>query len=412
MVKFKLYPVINGTADFHDDAQMIEKFVIINSIENGLPYGYMDITDAESRILNPFNNLQIGATLDIKAAYDEENPESEDIKKLEITDWVILYVEPYSTHDQSNVLRVYFGHKMFLYKDMKNHCFEPQTNDKIIKRVLEDQTRGCKFELEEFDTPDNIPIKRYKTQESDWEFLQNKVVAYSAYKKTPMYLYSDLNNKFYFKATASMFSKNPEVGLYFQADSEKTSTELEKFVQLYSLKKQELIKDWAIQIGKKDAVSEMNRQFALFDNQTNMTFTGIKGPTAKIENDSSALAKYYPIDYLFQATASCGSSITKLNNHQMDDLYNLLNRSLKDFDGMFTLKIKTNFNSALLNIGSCVAVFFTDNHWANGKWILKDSEIVLDRNGNSAINITICRPTFSGSKSKTTLENYGSMFTA
>lgn len=411
MVKFKLYPIINGTADFYDDAQMIESFTIVNSIEDGLPFGYMDITDAESRMLNAFNSLQVGASLNIKALYDENNPQSDDIKKLEITDWVILYVEPYSTEGKSAVLRVYFGHKMFLYKDMKNHCFEPQTNDKIIKRVLEDQTRGCKFELDEFDTPDNVPIKRYKVQESDWEFLQNKVVAYSSYKKTPMYLYSNLNNKFYFKSTSSMFSKNPEIGLYFLSDNG-DSQAFEDFIQMYSLKKQELIKDWSISIGNKDAVSEMNRQFALFDNQTGMTFTGIKGPTAKIENDSSSLAKYYPIDYLFQSTSSCGSSIAKLNNHQIDDLYNLLNRSLKDFDGMFTLKIKTDFNSALLNIGACVAIFFGENHWANGKWILKDSKIALDRNGNSAIGITLCRPTFSGNKLKTTLENYGSMFTA
>jgi len=410
MQKFKLYPVINGTTDFKSLSSFIKKTVIYNSLENGLPFGYMDIIDPESRTLTQFENLQVGSQLDLKVAYDEGSVGS-NVEKLNIEDWVLLRTQAINdSPGKDSTLRIIFGHKMFLYKDQTNHCFEAQSNDKIIKRVLEDKTRGCDFKLVHADIPDNEPIKRYKVLESDWEFLKNKVVAFSSYKKTPMYLYADLNSNFYFDSIATMFSKNPQMVLYYSPDNEESSEAYKEFTNVYATTETDIPMSFKMDIGNKNAVSEMNKQFIIFDNQTGMTFSGIKGPSSKIENDNTALSKYYPIDYAFAALTSSGSSISTLNNHNLNDAYNLLNNSLKDFDRMFTLSIKTRFSAALLDIGNCIALFFSKGHWANGKWILLSNKIVLDEGGNAQIDLVLGRPTFSGSKSKTTLTNYGSLF--
>ena len=409
MQKFKLYPVINGTTDYSNKLALIEKFVICNSLENGLPFGYMDVVDNDSILLSKFENLQIGASVDIKASYDEGTV-SDTVKDLKIEDWVILRVQSIGNNrnSKSSTLRVYFGSKMFLYNDNTNHCFEPMTNDLLVRQILKDKTRGCEFRLVYADAPDNTPIKRYKIQESDWEFLKNKVEAFSSYKKTPMYLYSDLNSNFYFKSIATMFNENPSTMLYYSPDNKEDSDAYDAFTNMYKTDEIGMPLSFDIDIGNRQAVSELSRQFIIFDNQTNMTFSGVKGPTSKIENDGSALAKYYPIDYAF-SQVSDGSSIASINNHQLEDAYNMLNRSLKDFDRMFTLHIKTQFNSSLLNVGSCVAVFFSKGHWAKGKWILLQNKLVIDSNGNAFVDVEIARPTFSGSKSKTTLENFGAL---
>lgn len=410
MQKFKLYPVINGTTDFKNLSSFIKKTVIYNSLENGLPFGYMDIIDPESKTLEKFENLQIGSQLDLKLAYDEGSV-GEQVKNIKIEDWVLLRTKALNKQEgKDSTLRLIFGHKMFLYNDQTNHCFEAQSNDRIIKRVLEDRTRGCKFELKYADVPDNEPIKRYKTLESDWEFLKNKVVAFSSYKKTPMYLYSDLNSNFYFESVATMYSKNPQIILYYSPDDKEQEAAYKDFINVYTTAEADIPISFELDIGNKKAVSEMNSQFIIFDNQTCMTFSGVKSPMSKIENDDTALSKYYPIDYAFESLTTNGVSTLVLNNHNLDDAYNLLNNSLKDFDRMFTFKIKTRFNAALLNIGACVAVYFSKGHWANGKWIMLSNKIIINDDGHAMIELALARPTFSGNLSKTTLVNYGSLY--
>lgn len=410
MKKFKIYPIINGVSDFRDYTAYIENIVIKNSLENGLPFGYIDFNDTDGDILSKFNNLQIGAAVDFKVVQDEQDEEF--VQNLKIEDWVILRVIAKNREKNGNnlLVRLIFGNKMFLYKDMTNHCFAPQSNSEIIKQVLEDETRGCSFELVESDYPDNEPIKRFKVQESDWEFLKNKIVSVSSYKKTPMYLYSDLSSKFHFSSIATMSSKNPNALLYLTQNTEEEGKALEQFINNYNAKELDQPIEFTLDIGQKEALESMNRQFSIFDSKMCTVFSGVKGPMSKIENDSSQLAKYYPIDFSFAATTQNGSSIATINNHDLNDAYNLLNNSLKGFDGMFTLSIKTRFNSELLNVGSCIALFYSKNHWANGKWILTESELLVDKMGNSSIDLKIVRPTFSGKKSKTTLENYGSLF--
>ena len=75
MKKFKIYPIINGVSDFRDYTAYIENIVIKNSLENGLPFGYIDINDTDGDILSKFNNLQVGAAVDFKVVQDEEDEE-------------------------------------------------------------------------------------------------------------------------------------------------------------------------------------------------------------------------------------------------------------------------------------------------------------------------------------------------
>jgi hypothetical protein len=116
MEKFKLYPVLNGVTDYENRLNFLKTTHIEFSIENGLPFGWMDILDQDGSFLAEFENFQIVANIDLKTKYDDDKV-SEDIKNLEIKDWVILKVLTLASGGQNikeSIIRVYFGHKMFL----------------------------------------------------------------------------------------------------------------------------------------------------------------------------------------------------------------------------------------------------------------------------------------------------------
>ena len=408
MEKFKLYPVLNGVTNYENRLNFLKTTHIEFSIENGLPFGWMDILDQDGSFLAEFENFQIGANIDLKTKYDDDKV-SEDIKNLEIKDWVILKVLTLASGGQNikeSIIRVYFGHKMFLYRDMTSHCYPAQPANELIRTILADKRRGCAFNLVEDEKPDSSPVKRYKINESDWEFLQNKVVNYCDYKLTPLYLYSDLNSNFYFKSLSTMFSSNPKMLLYLHGTNGADQKAYEEFAAYYKGAQQDEPMSYSFEICTKEALASLKKAFILPDTQRNMSETGVKSPIADMDSDESDLSGSYPIDIYFAKSSDDGNSVITINNHNYSDSYSLLNRSFSAYNKMFQLEIITRFAAPLMNVGNCIGLFFGKGHWVNGKWILRNTHFALDESGNAVVVLKLMRPSFSGMINETTLKNY------
>ena len=410
MEKFKLYPVLNGVTDYENRLNFLKTTHIEFSIENGLPFGWMDILDQDGTFLAEFENFQIGTNIDLKTKYDDDKV-SEDIKNLEIKDWVILKILTLSSGGQNikeSIIRIYFGHRMFLYRDMDNHCYPAQPANELIRTILADKRRGCSFNLVEDEKPDSSPVKRYKINESDWEFLQNKVVNYCDYKLTPLYLYADLNSNFYFKSLSTMFSSNPKMLLYLHGTNGEDQQAYEEFAAYYKGAQQDEPMSYSFEICTKEALASLRKQFILPNTQYNFSITGKKSPTSDMGSDESDLAGSYPIDVYFAKANDCGNSVVTINNHNYSDSFSLLNRSFSAYNKMFQLEIITRFAAPLMNVGNCIGLFFGKGHWVNGKWILRNTHFALDESGNAVVVLKLMRPSFSGKINETTLKNYAS----
>lgn len=411
MQRFKLCPIFNGISDYSGYLQFISEVAIFSSLQDGLPFGYIDFNDTKGDLLAAFDGFQVGASVDLKPiSNDEEKEQGKEVNLIE--DWVVLRVVTEDTQQTSHgacIVRVYIGHKMFLFKDQKNHCYEEQELDKLVSRILSDQTRGCSFSLAYTDKPDNGKHVRYKTNESDWEFLKNKIVSIASYKKTPIYLYSDFYNKFYFKSIASMYSTKPKVGLYVHPVDEKDKEAYNEWQNGADFNTFEEMVSFDFDIGEKRAVSDTVRQFSVYDTENSLAYHGIKEAIVKTA-DGSKLAKYKPFDMVFAHASAGGTTTTVIMNHSLDDSYNMLSSIQRYTDHVFNMSIRTRFCSPLCEIGSTVDIFISKGHWANGIWIIHNVTITSQQGGEVFTSVELARASFSGSKKDTTIKNIGIMY--
>lgn len=426
MEQFKLIPILNKVKDMSENAGQIKRTTLCNTLENGLCYGLIEFEDAKSEIFDSLDNIQVGARVDLKIVYDDDisidgtkksdaSSVSDDIKNFHVDDLVVLRIMNKKLKGESNSTTIiYFGHKLFLYKDLQNRAFPPISNEKLIANILDDASRGCFFKLKEFDVPDEEAIKRYKTLESDWEFMKNKVANNSSYKKTPMYLYSDLNNEFHFISIHSMMNSQPEIAIYDTNVSNETEDEDAKafndLCQANSVEKTEIYMSCDLDIGNKDAVAEMAAHMSYINSQIQMVKTTTVTPATVNENDASEFSKYYPIDYGFEMFSKTGAAYFTIDNHIFSDIFALKHSAFKDFDRMITISVDCLFNAEFMNIGKSILMFFRKGHWANGKWILFGVKLVVGDNGQAVCRLTLGRPFLTGDKDNTTLKNYLALF--
>ena len=148
---------------------------IKSSIEDGLPFGFIEINDSDGLLLAQFNNLQVGALVDIVLLNPETGEEG-----LKFPPFYILQLEgdnSITPNIFAGNFKIWFGHPWFLYKDIKNHAYKPGNNAEIIKKILRSEDRGIAFEVDNknFDVTDDTSSRRFKVGETDWDFIQNKI---------------------------------------------------------------------------------------------------------------------------------------------------------------------------------------------------------------------------------------------
>lgn len=417
--KIKVVPVLNGTTDYSEFISFLGEFEIFSSIYSGLPLGYFEINDGKgSAIIDKFENLQIGSEIKFKIIVEEENASpAGDLDNFKLPKCVILYIESQESSDKiAGKFRIWFGHKLFLYKDMRNHAYPPLTNDALVKRVLECEDRGFKLELKDSDSVDGEAVSRYKTCESDWEFLMNKVLPTSTYKGNPMFLFSDLKGDMYFKSFTSLYQKNASVVFTPNSPDDEDEQGIKMFMASNaSIKENEVMSDVKLYVGNKKLVDEVQPQFSIVDNEKSCCFGGIRSPSS-VSSSEGGLSKYLPLNLgLFLADG--GSSYLTVNNHSLSDAYSMVRSSFKDVDTAFKLDFQAPFSTKNYSIGDTIMIYLKKGHWANGKWLVTDLSIMTspaDKDSGEKTHlvrrITACRPTFTGSKSETTLSNIQTLY--
>ena len=142
-------PTLNATTEL--DPAFIREFVFVSSISGQLPLGYFDYFDQNGSFLKSYENLSIGTPITFNTYTDSED---KDLKNFKFKNYVILYVESLNGEGSSGQfdgikgkIRIWFGHKWYLYKDTKNHAYAPMKNSKLVEKILKDDTRGISFKI-------------------------------------------------------------------------------------------------------------------------------------------------------------------------------------------------------------------------------------------------------------------------
>lgn len=411
--KIKFVPVLNGLADLQDKMVFLQGFKLFSSIYSGLPLGYFDLTDSKGdNFIDGLEYLQVGVPVKLNLFTDGEDDSID--KDFNLDNYVIIKIQIIGGEDQpSGTVRVWFGSKLFLYKDMENRAYPPLDPRSLMKRVLEDSSRGYAVEFKDknFDKIDGLKTARYKTMESDWEFLQKKVVPYSLSSTLPVFLYFNIKNEVFCKSFQSMMSFEPKALFTpksIDMPDEQAKTDLEEFKSSNAtIKFTDIMSDVDIEISSDESQTEMRRAFFLEDGETKTVISGVKGMSNKPAGKKSkgSLSSKIPIEYKFGTTSNGSSSFTA-RNHFLDDEVALLQGSSSHLDSFLSMSFSAPMNTREFLVGESVLIYIKKGHWLNGKWVITKIEMFTPEDNINTLKVryTVARPTIDGKMDNTTLK--------
>ena len=394
-------------------------FKLFSSIKEGLPYGYVDILDRDSKILAEFENLQIGAAIDIEFVNVENE---EDI--IELPTYYILQIEDDCLLDvgqYAGTIRIWFGHPWFLFKDVKNHAYKATNSAELIKKILKNGDRGKVFPAidNNFDKTDDAGVPRYKICETDWDFIQNKILPYTASGQLPVHFFCNDKQEFFLKSFQNLYKENSKfifIPPQNKLGDEKVLEDITAICDDNNIKKGTnlfSIQEASIQVGSFASIPEFAPSF-YFENLINSThISGGKVPINQLKARMGPnFANIMPLDANYMLNVK-GTSTKIIHNRQVLDSLCFLMETGKHIDEMFTVTLTTPFILGVASIGSTAEVYLPkmkiDNrlkkHWINGKWLLLKQEHFSDEDDPKKLltKSTIIRPTFVGKDTDTTL---------
>ncbi|MCF0125564.1 MAG: hypothetical protein HUJ68_07400 [Clostridia bacterium] len=413
-------PTLNGVTTL--EKAFIREFEFVSSISGQLPLGYFTYYDQDGTFLSKFENLAVGTPITFKTVTDSEN---EDLKKFKFKDYVILGVNSLNGTGSAGQfdkikgnIQVWFGHKWYLYKDTKNHAYAPMKNSKLVEKILKDDTRGFSFKINKIiESDDEGNVSRYKTCETDIDFLNNKVIPYCSHKKLPMYLFCNISNEFTFSSFLKMYEQKPKV-LYMPAvvteddNADKVKAEQEK----NSLKcsDEDSFIFASIDLATKQFVDKSKIRLFLESNGDGLFISGAKTPGNTVgKNTGSKFFNLLPLNQHFAMT-STGSSTFTVRNRSMQDAMSFAYSQTKELDSCFKLTISGYFNAKQYNVGETVNIYFNLGNWLNGKWLIESFMIATSegdsRKDNLLQSLVLIRPAFVGDTNTSTIDKKTSTF--
>ena len=418
----------------------IKKWHIANHLDDGLPYGYVDFQDRTGDLFAAFEHFQVGASVDITVV------NLANMQKRVFPTYRVLKIENDFAIDTSwmaGVVRIWYGHPWFLYKDMTNHAYKPKNIGEQIKDILKDETRGIKFNDERpapppnndfpqlytddmdknFDrTDDTGKFTRYKIAESDWDFIKNKLLPYTAIGQLPAHFYTDdSNDMFYLKSFRNLYKQKPKIVFHQKEEVLQEENNLKRLQDNIRNNNIDLntghfiIQSANMVINDFNLIKEIYPSFYIENLEMTTFLKGSKRLANKLRPRSGvSFGNVLPIDAVLASSIN-GTDAKLIHNRQLIDGLFLLFQTSKELDKMFSLNVVTYFNGHVITVGNTAEIFLAPvempngkkTHWMNGKWLITGVEHFMADNNPRLIftNTTIIRPSFIGTDTKTSLQS-------
>jgi len=392
--------VMLGIGNFLDVSRIVG-FYLTSDVDSALPYGFIEYSDESGREFAEFKSLAVGSQVRISAfneAATKAQIEAKDPSALlRWPEFVLLGVENDCTKDFSNlagVMTIWFGHPWFAYRDPSNRCYPPMNSSELLKKILKDETRGVAFDVDDdFDKTDDAGrYPRYKTKDTDFSFVYDKVVPYCSVRQAPVHLFSDDAGRWKLKSFESMYSETPIV-MFAPPGQNMSASDIEdaiKVAQRDGFNDPTAVLEYVyanVTIGGGDYVREAFPTFSVEDPSIGSALSGGKIPGNQLKSSGgSSFGGLLPLDVGFMAR-NAGTTHKVVANRQLIDSLSLLFAGSSVLDYAFVVRVDTDFCGDKAKIGKTASLYVPSvkypatqtesgkpeikKHWANGKWLCK-----------------------------------------
>lgn len=410
--------------------QKMKSAEVLFSMENHLPVFQMSFVDSGGEILSelPFT---MGSVVKF-TVWDAEIPGTilnSDKPKKELASYNFIVSKMYGD-DVANppiiggYITVIAVHPWQFFKDYTPHCYAPMKASELIRKVVEDDSRGYELKMddESKDTDTTCKYPRYKTNESDLDFVLNKVLPFATINNAPAYFFATDKNTILLSSFQELINKDVKAVLIpSQLDDELKVDEYVALVENFGLKGFLTYTGLQHAIGGgtgTDYVSKLLPKFYMEDLGTHKMLAANKRPTTKMsKGDSIFTGNKVPLrDTTFGGMNPTNSTV--LMNRETEDQINLAINFGRDLDKMFRITLSTEY-SAELTVGSVVYLYIPAYkktelggnavHWVTGKWLIYQTKHTAQNTGDKInTELVLVRPTFSMNEQKTTLSDVDS----
>lgn len=400
-------------------------FRLFNSFKEGLPYGYVDLKDIEGTLWSEFNSLALGAKVDIAIVNTSASTTPmllENGDRIKLPTFYLLNDFNDCAFDPNGfqgTVRIYFGHPWFLFKDVKSHVYKGNIS-KIIQDILKDKSRGMSFDYDKQDfgkTDDNGKLAKYKFGETDWTFIQDKLLPYAVVNEQPAYFFTTELGRFKLNSLKGLYKQTPKIVLT-KNEEDLSHQDIEKLTE--KMKTYGLMvgednypysnpKCW---IGNDRSASEIyqfnNLEYVQRDAFVSMYQRPSNNLTTSKRPDS--IAGIMPIDKQF-VRKSYGTSINTVRHRMFSDGARLIQNNTKNIDCLFNVEVETFFVGNKANLGDTVHLMTNSNHWMDGKWVITEIEHFSEETSSTTLKtrMVMSRSSFIGSVNNTSLLMPGTM---
>lgn len=410
--------------------QKIKSAEVIFSMENHLPIFQMSFVDSGGEVLS---NLPFTMGSIVKfTVWDAEIPgtlASTKKPEKEIANYNFIVSKMYgddvaSPNVGGGYITVIAVHPWQFFKDYTPHCYAPMKASDLIRKVVEDDTRGYELKMDEDskDTDSTCKYPRYKTNESDLDFVLNKVLPFATINNTPAYFFATDKNTILLSSFQELINKSVKAVLIpNQLDDALKEKEYKSLVENFGLKGplRYIGLQHAIGGGSgTDYVSKLLPKFYMEDLGTHKLLAANKRPTTKMSKGSGVFTgNKVPLrDTTFGGMNPTSSTV--LMNRETDDQINLAINYSRDLDKMFRITLNTEYRVDLA-VGNVVYLYIpayqktelgsTAIHWMTGKWLIYQTKHTVQNTGDKInTELVLVRPTFSMNEQKTTLSDVDS----
>jgi hypothetical protein len=432
---------LGGTTEIHPGD--CTGFYLYQSINDGLPYGYIDLLDRSSVMINNFENMEIGSNVYITLRNVQNDEEF-----LKYPVFYLLKIENDFELDPfkfAGTIRLWFGHPWFLFKDSTNHAYNPMNHGKLIQKILEDKTRGIAFEVNKDKklfaiSDDSGEYSRYKTCETDWEFIQDKLLPYTSIAQLPPLFFCHMYKKKEESVYKFAFNLTNSTNLYEQKSKIIITPTQEALVEGNNAKLIEQIciknniepdvdiyffQSLSLMISYEDSIGLINPVVST-ENISNGKFIRLDCDlsSASYPSEGSNFSNLLPLNNMFVETTNSTWAGT-IKNRLLIDAVTLMYSCGKELESTFSLVVNLNYCGDKVTIGDTVELFVppiteegSDSgkvSWLNGKWVvntIKDFSSGEEPPTRASSEVILTRPAFIGDKNTTSLSKIQTLFEA
>jgi hypothetical protein len=276
-----------------------------------------------------------------------------------------------------------------VYTSWRNAGFTAKSISDIVNSIISDDTRGFSFDNTDIGETDDSADgpNRYKLQESETAFIAKKLLPYATIDNSAVYSFVNEKHEFFFQSFKYLYDQDSTISIVPNAQELSGMPNIEEIMKLKN--KHDIVDGkWFIGRDFKEQLSAIKKFMFIDDSESRLSYR-------ILARHLSALPGYTLLKKGFvESAVALGSDVHPFRSFPEGARLGLNKTSI--MNQFFEINTTTTMCFDVAAVGYPAQLRLTAAgegkvHWANGKWLVTESEHGLIE-GTTYSKLLLSRP--------------------